>query len=69
MHFIKHKQMISTHFAVQMYNHYKNLLDSETTFDWKRRKIRKENLAYYGQVLIANNILTPNQLKKDGKRN
>ena len=61
--------MISTHFAVQMYNHYKNLLDSETTFDWKRRKIRKENLAYYGQVLIANNILTPNQLKKDGKRN
>lgn len=69
MHFIKYKQMISTHFAVQMYNHYKTLLDSETTFDWKRRKFRKDSLAHYGKVLIANNILIPQQLKQDGKRN
>ena len=61
--------MIYTHFAVQMYNHYKTLLDSETTFNWKRRKFRKENLAYYGQILIDNNILSPIQLRNDAKRN
>ena len=61
--------MITTHYVVQMYNHYKHLLSTETTFDWKRRKYRKDNLAYYGQYLIENNLLTPTQLKQDGKRN
>jgi len=61
--------MHTLHFAVNRYNNYKHLLESETEFNWKRRKFRKESLIYWGEILIANNLLSPTQLKQDGKRN